>query len=163
VLEGTTILWIHCLLEFNLKHIYNSKETVRNSKFASQKLVKNDSSRKVNISRTANTSTGIYYYMFISHISGQDTRNVTNDCTVLLNTRILNSIIVLLPSRLQLAPKEPGCSLHPRASTLAAYNFIWSQLCVYVFFISQLTMHSSAHTPNRTETPSRSNTPHSKH
>jgi hypothetical protein len=46
------------------------------------------------------------YYMFISHIPGQATRNVTNDCTVLLNTRILNSIIVLLPSRLQLAPKK---------------------------------------------------------
>jgi len=55
VLEGTTILWIDCLLEFNLKHIYSSKETVRNSKkTASQKLMKNDSAGKVNISRTAN-------------------------------------------------------------------------------------------------------------
>ena len=55
MLEGTTILWIDCLLEFNLKHIYNSKEAVRNSKkIPSQKLVKNDSSRKVNIGRTAN-------------------------------------------------------------------------------------------------------------
>lgn len=46
------------------------------------------------------------YYIFLSHIPRQDTRNVTNECTVLLNTRILNSIIVLLSSRLQLAPKE---------------------------------------------------------
>jgi hypothetical protein len=55
VSEGTTILWIDCLLEFNLKHIYNSKEIVLNSKkTASQKMVKNDSVGKVNISRGAN-------------------------------------------------------------------------------------------------------------
>jgi ACT domain-containing protein len=65
VLEGTTILWIDCLLEFSLKHVYNSKETVRNSKkIASQKLVKNDSAGKVNISRTAN-----YFYRHVLYFS----------------------------------------------------------------------------------------------
>lgn len=68
MLEGTTILWIDCLLEFNLKHIYNSKETVRNSKkIASQKLVKNDSSRKVNVSRTANYFDRHVLYVYRTH------------------------------------------------------------------------------------------------
>ena len=66
--EGTTILWIDCLLEFNLKHIYNSKETVRNSKMtASQKLVKNYSAGKVNNSRVANYFDRHVLYFSLTH------------------------------------------------------------------------------------------------
>jgi hypothetical protein len=46
------------------------------------------------------------YYIFLWHAPRQAARNSKNQCTDLLNIRILNSIIVPLPSRLQLPPKE---------------------------------------------------------